>query len=185
MKIFRENRSNKEKLKEAFQMLKEVADETQDPEACWRVGACYCRGIGVEKNLQISLEYAKISMDKGSIDGVFWYGRILSDIHSGAKVLSYFQQAAKADHLAAIFGEGNCIAYGYGIKANKEIGKQKSLTALTSGDGYWTLVYSRLLDKGILFNKNLEESIKLQIIWKSQSICDCSLFEPTNFDIPW
>jgi hypothetical protein len=41
-------------------------------------------------------------MDKGSIDGIFWYGYILSYIQSFAEAFQYYQQAAKKGLLASI-----------------------------------------------------------------------------------
>jgi hypothetical protein len=56
---------------------------------------------------------------------------------------------------------------GYGVQVNKELGRKKELNVLTCVDGYWTFVYSILLEGRGTFSSELNESNRLKQIWKS------------------
>jgi hypothetical protein len=184
MAILKEHRSDQNKLKEAFILFKEASDETKEPEACWRTAACYFKGIGVKQDLNLALEYSKISMEQGSIDGIFWHGRIhyCKDKYQDAYL--YIHKAAKTGHLASIYFEGVCEYYGRGVQKNKESGKRKGLSVLESGDVYLTSQNSMTLHScwfGI--SKNSKEAQRLKFFWKSQPISDFNYFCP-EYD-PW
>jgi hypothetical protein len=78
-----------------------------------------------------------------------------------------------------MFWEGYCEWRGKGIEKNEENGKRKMFLVLTSGDGYWTFVYSHILSYGVCgFPKDTEKSKQLKGIWESQPISTISYFDP-------
>jgi hypothetical protein len=57
MNILIQNRRDKKKLEESFNLFQQCAEQFKDPQAFWRVSACYGIGIGTEIDDKI-LEYA-------------------------------------------------------------------------------------------------------------------------------
>jgi TPR repeat protein len=69
---------NKNRLKEAFILLKNLVDN-HDPEAAWRVAACFHNGWGIEQSEEKSLSYSKIAMKCSIPDAYFWSSMAVKD----------------------------------------------------------------------------------------------------------
>jgi TPR repeat protein len=74
MELLRKYFSNIISREHALKLFKR-ASINGEFEVDWRLAACYQKGISVEKDIKKSQEYAQISMESGSIDGMFWLGR--------------------------------------------------------------------------------------------------------------
>jgi TPR repeat protein len=134
----------KENPKEAAQVLKQAADNG-DIEACWRIAACYNKGIGIPENWENSKIYAEKAMKSKSLDGIFWYGSSCTSRTEGFK---YYKEAADKGHLASKWWVGWCQFCGYGTDKNEFEGKKKMESVALSGDSYWTTVQANIFENG-------------------------------------
>jgi TPR repeat protein len=73
MSILIQNSKDKKKLEECFKLFLQYSNQFKHPQAFWRVLACYGIGIGTERNLSKSFEYAKKAKEHGLIEGIFWF----------------------------------------------------------------------------------------------------------------
>jgi TPR repeat protein len=187
MKILIHFREDKKKQKESFQFFLQCADQFQDPEAFWRLSACYYRGIGVKEDKNKSFEYAQKAKEKGSIEGTFWFAVNCWWKHNDQEALLLLHQLAEQGHLASFFWEGLYEYYGDGIQQNIENGKRKMFLVLTSNDGFWTFIYSDFLLMGSYgISKDKEKGNELRKIWKTQPISEFNYFLPyIYYHHPW
>lgn len=177
MKILRDNSKNGEIQQEAASIFKNAADKG-DIEASWRIAACYRQGIGVAKNWDFARFYAKKSMEAGSIDGTFWYG--LSCKSKEDKFL-FLKKASKKGHIAAKWFSGFCLYNGDGTTKNVEEAKDKIRSVGMSGDGYWSNIFSIILQQGKYgFNKDEKQAESLKQLSKNQPQSDCTIFFLSN-----
>lgn len=186
MELLRQNQEDDNFKKAAFVFFKMAADWKKDPEASWRVAACFQRGIGIEKDLQKALEYSKIAFDANLPDGIFWYTRCLND--QDDKSFRYLKLAAEQNHLAAQYYVGLLTYHKLETEQNKsEQNKSEGQKILqeffeNQKDAYWTCVYAMYCGKGFLsFQIDKEKAAKLTNICTSLPLCDCSVFKPPVF----
>lgn len=167
------NNQNSEKL--AAKLFQQVADDG-DLEACWRIAACFCKGIGVDRNNQLGSFYAEKAMNEGLVDGIFWYG---ISCESYEKAFPYLKESYEKGHLAGKFFVGWFESTGHGTTQNVEEGKKKIEEVGMSEDSYWTNVFSLILEKGMFgFNADKVRSNQLKTLSSKQPISDCSIFKP-------
>jgi TPR repeat protein len=106
MKLIRSKLWDEEGYKKAFPLFKKAADENKDVEACWRVAACYCMGLGIDQNQEKALKYAKIAFDANSIDGIFWFGNCQESDYLKFK---FYKLASERNHIGAKYVVGILI----------------------------------------------------------------------------
>lgn len=68
--------SEQERASEAAKLFKEVADESDMPEAQLRYGNCLFKGEGVKKNITDAAEYFKRAAENGNATAMFNMGKI-------------------------------------------------------------------------------------------------------------
>jgi hypothetical protein len=160
MTLLIEKPKDKKKVEECFKLFLQRADQFNDPQAFWRVSACYARAIGTKEDKYKSFEYAFKAKEQGIIEGIFWFGVNCYQKFKDKEAYQCFHQLAQRGNLASIYWEGYLEYNGSGIDKNEENGRRKILHVLTNGDGYWTYAYSEFLQydyfefqKIIKFNK--------------------------------
>lgn len=165
----------KDNPKEAFQLFKQAADDG-DPEACWRLSACYNKGIGVSENWESSKFYADKAMKKNSPDGIFWFASSCTSRTEGFK---YYKEAADKGHLAAKWWVGWCQYCGFGTEKNEVEGKDKMESVAQCGDGYWANLQSDIFENGWYgFPRDKNQANHYRQLAYSQPVNDCSFFHP-------
>jgi TPR repeat protein len=173
------NRRDTKKLEECFKLFLQCADQFKDPQAYWRVSACFYDGIGTERDRAKSFEYALKAKEQGLIEGIFWLGVNCYWKKNYKEAYHCFHQLAQQGHLSSILWEGFLEYYEWGIKKNQENGRRKILHVVTSGDGYWTYVYSEILKYGYYgFPKDEQKTNHLKVIWEKQPIDEFNFFDP-------
>lgn len=75
MKLLRKDCKNQHFQKRAFNLFKSLADKG-DPEASWRVAACYFRGWGVKKNKETGKKYSEVAISWELAEGYLWHGML-------------------------------------------------------------------------------------------------------------
>jgi hypothetical protein len=103
--------SKRQDLIEASQVLQKLADRGI-VEACWKIAACYIKGIGVEKNPEKGQKYSRNAMNAGSLDGLFWFARSF-EMNGDFKRM---KEAKHRGHLAARWWVGCYQFHGVGCK---------------------------------------------------------------------
>jgi TPR repeat protein len=150
MTILIQNRRDKKKLEECYNLFLQCADKFKDPQAFLRVSACYFRAIGTERDIEKSFEYARKAKEQGLIEGIYWFGLNYFWKFNFNEAYQCFHHLAQQGHLTSIYFEGFLEYYGLGIIKNKENGRRKMLHVLTSGDAYWTYIYSEIFNIVVL-----------------------------------
>lgn len=93
MEILIKYRKDKKKLEKSFQLFYQCANQFQDPEAFWRLSACYLKSIGTTEDKDKSFEYAIKAKECGSIEGTFWYAvNCLFNSHLEGEAFQCFHQ---------------------------------------------------------------------------------------------
>lgn len=129
----------------------------------------------------MALKYAKKAKNRGSIDGIFWFGQS-QDSYDDA--FPSFQEACDQDHLAAKFYVGFCKYHGWGIANDEKEGKCLMEEVFNSSDRFWTFVHAYYLEYGLNgFEKNVPRTRELYTISRTQSLSDCSLLRPVPFPL--
>jgi TPR repeat protein len=171
--------SKRQDLIEASQVLQRLA-EKGIIEACWKIAACYIKGIGVEKNPEKGQKYSKIAMNAGSLDGLFWFARSFEMDGDFKKM----KEAKHKGHLAARWWVGCYQYHGVGCKQNQSQGRENMLKVASSGDLYWERIHHKLI-KNNSFDFSAQDlpqdadkkGLDMNIPFDS----DCSIFKP-GFD---
>lgn len=91
MNLLRQNCKDIQYQIRAFYLFKHLAD-TGDPEAAWRVAACYSVGCGVETNNQQVKIYSQIAIDYDIPEGYFWFWNFSSNYK--LKEISYLKESS-------------------------------------------------------------------------------------------
>jgi TPR repeat protein len=73
MALLIQNRKDNKKIEESFNLFLQCSNQIKDPQAFWRVSACYGRGIGTKENKDKSFEYAFKAKEQGLIEGIFGF----------------------------------------------------------------------------------------------------------------
>jgi NIMA (never in mitosis gene a)-related kinase len=177
MELLRHKTLNEDAQSAAFFLFKIAADEDKDPEAIWRVAACYLIGIGIGKDQVKALEYSKIAFASNLTDGIFWYAMCLDD---DDEKFQYFQQAANGNHLAAQYFVGFCTFKGYGTVQNESEGTKIMQNFFENQkDLFWTTVYI-FFCQDEKYNLHVDQQ-KIDMLSRqlnSLPMCDSSYFTP-------
>lgn len=161
----------------AAKTFKEAAD-VGDIEACWRLAACYIKGIGVGTNTEHGRMYAEQAAKTGSIDGIFWLGRASVGSFKN-EAYQLFKRASLEGHLAAKWWVGYCQFRGFGTKKDEERGRENMRRISMEGDGYWAKHHSYIVKFGFYgFRKDENLSKCYRVAGEGLSLCDCSMFKP-------
>jgi hypothetical protein len=131
MNLLKKQRYPGETKKQSFEIFNALAKEG-DPEACWRVAACYDQGIGVQMNREKAKYFDENINAHDSPEGFFYFAQA----HWNRKTKKYEYMKAVWDRN---FPNAQ-IEYGYYLlmnstdEATKEQGKQLMIRGGENGD---------------------------------------------------
>jgi TPR repeat protein len=108
---------------EAYEWLKKAADEFE-PDACFRLGERYYKGLGVDIDYDEAFEYFMIGDILGNVESTgflgkcYFHGRGIDE--DDDKAFHYFDKAAADGHLSSIVYLGICYSDGLGVEKDSE-----------------------------------------------------------------
>jgi len=108
---------------EAYEWLKKAADELE-PDACFRLGERYYKGIGVDIDYDEAFEYFMIGDILGNVEATgflgkcYFHGRGTEEDDYMAS--QFFEKAASEGHLSSMVYLGICYGDGLGVEKNNE-----------------------------------------------------------------
>jgi TPR repeat protein len=171
--LFKQHRWDRSIRKQCFENLNDLAKKG-DPEACWRVAACYNRGFGVRINQHKAKIFAEIAIAHDLPEGFFWLAH------------AHWNQNTKKNEYLKIASDLNFpnaqIEYGYYLLKNsndeitKEQGKQLIILGGENGDSYCA---KRLSDLYNYYNQfaptDRVKGAQYQQIANQRTESDCSI----------
>jgi TPR repeat protein len=157
---------NQEKHKEAIEIFQKYPD---DPESQYYLGKAYYFGMGVNKDLKKSFEYAKKSADKNNSSGLNLLGVMYQNGEGvekdESKAFEYYKQSTDLGNtkamrnLALVFGDGVVIKQDFNrvVEIYQKMINLKNIygyLGLASINTYHTKDYNEALKYYLLFEKN-------------------------------
>jgi hypothetical protein len=163
-----------------FKLLKQVFKESQDPESCWRIAACYFKGYSVQCDSLKSQFYAKIADKSGLGEGTFFIGSSFCYYQKG---YLYFYQSALKQVSAGQFYEAFFEYEFYSTNNNLKKALKKFNSLFIYGDSYWTFVHACNVFHGNFgFTIRLSFAKELYRTCRNQPLSHLTIFQPLSWD---
>lgn len=123
---------------EAVPLLKTAADKGHK-KALYRLGRCYAKGNGVEKDLRMAFAYYSKAAEQNYHKAQYRMGKCYKDgkgvQKDKKKAFHYFQLAANQEYADAEYQLGKCYFKGKGTDADKSLAKKWLLRAVRNPKG--------------------------------------------------
>ena len=118
---------------EAYSIYEDLASDG----AVWayvRLGAMYRDGLGVPANAEKALQWFMKAIDAGSVEALFYAGRLLTDENRHSEALPLYQAAAGHDYVPAIYRLGRTYRDGQGVLVDDRLATEFFTKAAAMGN---------------------------------------------------
>jgi len=99
-----------------------------------RLGAMYRDGLGVPANVEKALQWFTKAIDAGSVEALFYAGRLLTDENRHSEALPLYQAAARQDYVPAIYRLGRTYRDGAGVPVDDKLATEFFTRAAAMGN---------------------------------------------------
>lgn len=148
-------------------------------DSLWRIGACYLKQTGTSYSIEKAKIYCSKSSFKGSFEGSFWYGLVLSSSGKIKSAIPIFQSLSRSNHPGGLYWLGVSFLRGFQGTFKKEEGLSLLRKAGETQDGYWISRVALLFRNGF-YSVPIDRIEAKRLVQKSKesSISESSSFIP-------